>query len=77
MQKQHRSWVYFLLVSAEPAPEPICCPACAGRRLNPTALAVRLETRSIADFTALSVVDAEREVEKLRFGKKEEAIARE
>ena len=60
----------------EPAPEPICCPVCAGQRLNPTALAVRLEKRSIADFTALSVVDAEREVEKLRFGKKEEAIAR-
>jgi len=34
------------------------CPACHGRRLNPTALGVTVGGRSIADFTALSVVQA-------------------
>ena len=59
-----------------PAPEPVCCPTCDGRRLNPLALAVKLEQRSIAEFTAMSVIDAEREVGKLRFDKKDAAIAR-
>ncbi len=31
------------------------CPACAGRRLNPTALAVRYRGRSIADLAALPI----------------------
>jgi excinuclease ABC subunit A len=31
---------------------PTTCPACAGRRLSPTALALRFDGRSIAAFTA-------------------------
>ncbi|MGD2112228.1 MAG: excinuclease ABC subunit UvrA, partial [Gammaproteobacteria bacterium] len=34
------------------------CPQCAGRRLNPEALAVRFANQSIADFTALTVQQA-------------------
>jgi excinuclease ABC subunit A len=34
------------------------CPDCAGRRLNPEALAVRFHDRSIADFTGLTVQGA-------------------
>ncbi len=60
----------------EPAPAPVCCPACQGRRLNPTALAVRLDGQSIADLTALSVLEAERRIAGLRFDRKEGAIAR-
>ncbi|MDO9317026.1 MAG: excinuclease ABC subunit A [Gammaproteobacteria bacterium] len=60
----------------EQPPARICCPSCDGHRLNPTALAVRLEGRSIADFTGLSVQDAEQQVGKFRFDKKETAIAR-
>ncbi|MCP5331009.1 MAG: excinuclease ABC subunit UvrA, partial [Pseudomonadales bacterium] len=52
------------------------CPTCEGRRLNPTALAVRLEKHSIADFAALTVLDAGKTLDSLRFGKKENAIAR-
>ena len=57
-------------------PVRVNCPTCAGTRLNSTALAVRLDNRSIAEFTALSVDDAERAFGKLRFDKKEQAIAR-
>jgi len=60
----------------EPAPVPVRCPACKGRRLNPTALAVRLDGQSIADLTALSVLEAERRIGGLRFDRKEGAIAR-
>jgi excinuclease ABC subunit A len=59
-----------------PAPVPVCCPACQGRRLNPTALAVRLDGQSIAELTALSVLEAERRIAGLHFNRKEGAIAR-
>ncbi len=52
------------------------CPACNGKRLNPTALAVRLNKRSIDAYTALSVADADNVFASLRFSKKEEEIAR-
>jgi excinuclease ABC subunit A len=42
------SWLRWLEVD-----EP--CPACEGKRLNPTALHVRFQDRSIADLTALPV----------------------
>jgi len=60
----------------EPAPAPVCCPACKGRRLNPTALAVRLHGQSIAELTALSVLEAERRIAGLRFDRQQSAIAR-
>jgi excinuclease ABC subunit A len=52
------------------------CPACAGRRLNPVALAVRYRGRSIADFTGLTVAKAGALFERLRLSGREADIAR-
>jgi excinuclease ABC subunit A len=52
------------------------CPACNGRRLRPEALAVRFRGRSIADYTALSIAQADRILGRLRLSGREEAIAR-
>jgi excinuclease ABC subunit A len=42
------SWIEWLEVDED-------CPACEGRRLNPEALAVRWQDRSIADYAAMPV----------------------
>jgi excinuclease ABC subunit A len=52
------------------------CPACEGRRLNPTALAVRLRDRSIADLSAMTPAGLERFLAELRLQGRDEAIAR-
>jgi excinuclease ABC subunit A len=52
------------------------CPACAGKRLNPTALAVRFRDRSIADYAALPVSQVEALFESLRLEGREAEIAR-
>ncbi|HMN84071.1 MAG TPA: ATP-binding cassette domain-containing protein, partial [Burkholderiaceae bacterium] len=52
------------------------CESCEGRRLNPTALAVRLRGLSIADLTALPVSDCARWLAGLDFGGREAEIAR-
>ncbi|HYA36907.1 MAG TPA: excinuclease ABC subunit A, partial [Candidatus Methylomirabilis sp.] len=52
------------------------CPACAGKRLNPTALAVRLEDRNIADIAALPVEAAEKFFARLRLKGRAAEIAR-
>ncbi len=52
------------------------CPSCEGRRLNPTALAVRFRERSIAELAALPVDSAERWFAKLKLKANEQAIAR-
>ncbi|MDE2304314.1 MAG: excinuclease ABC subunit UvrA [Gammaproteobacteria bacterium] len=52
------------------------CPACAGRRLNPTALAVEFRGRSIADLTALTVDRFARAIVDLRLQDRELEIAR-
>jgi len=52
------------------------CPACEGRRLNPTALAVRFRDRSIADYAALPVSQVEALFESLRLEGREAEIAR-
>ncbi len=52
------------------------CPGCAGRRLNPVALAVRYRDRSIADFTGQTVAAAGEFFEKLRLTGREADIAR-
>ena len=46
------SWLEWLEVDE-------ACPACDGKRLNPTALHVRFQGRSIADLTALPVAAVE------------------
>jgi excinuclease ABC subunit A len=52
------------------------CPTCQGRRLRPEALAVRFRGRSIADYAALPVEEAEREFRRLRLRGREAEIAR-
>src|SRR5207253_86532 len=51
------------------------CSACSGRRLNPRARAVRLQGRTIGDFTTLPVADADQAIRSLRFEGREAAIA--
>jgi excinuclease ABC subunit A len=52
------------------------CPGCHGLRLNPTALAVRLQDRSIAQLTALPVDEARRWMDELHWTGREAEIAR-
>jgi len=52
------------------------CPACAGRRLNPTALAVRFRGRSIADLSQLPVSGMEDFLSGLELAGREAEIAR-
>jgi excinuclease ABC subunit A len=52
------------------------CPGCEGRRLNPTALAVRFRERSIADLSRLSVSAIEKVFGELRLEGREAEIAR-
>ncbi len=52
------------------------CPACAGRRLNPTALAVRFRGRSIADLSELPVSGMEDFLSGLELAGREAEIAR-
>ncbi|WP_043766924.1 excinuclease ABC subunit UvrA [Algiphilus aromaticivorans] len=52
------------------------CAACQGRRLKPEALAVRFQDWSIADYTELSVKQAEKLFGKLKLKEREAAIAR-
>ena len=61
----------------EPATEPgQPCPACAGRRLRPQALAVRFEGLSIAEITELSVSGAEQRLRALKLSGRAAQIAR-
>ncbi|HGX92069.1 MAG TPA: excinuclease ABC subunit UvrA, partial [Candidatus Tenderia sp.] len=60
----------------EAAQEATTCTACHGARLNPEALAVFFRDYSIADFTALSVAQAEKVVRSLRLNGREAQIAR-
>ena len=52
------------------------CPACEGKRLNPTALAVRFRGRSIADLASLPVAEVERFFLDLPLAGREAEIAR-
>ena len=52
------------------------CEGCAGRRLNPTALAVQLRGLSIADLTAMPVSDCAQWLAALGFDGREAEIAR-
>ncbi len=58
----------------ELAGEHVSCPACDGKRLNPTALAVRFRGQSIAQVTALPVAQLRLFVQKLRLDAREQAI---
>jgi excinuclease ABC subunit A len=52
------------------------CPACAGQRLRPEALAVHFQGHSIADYAALSVEAAVHAFDALTLTRREDAIAR-
>jgi excinuclease ABC subunit A len=52
------------------------CSACHGHRLRPEALAVRFQNRSISEFTALPVAQAERAFRTLRLRGRDAQIAR-
>jgi excinuclease ABC subunit A len=52
------------------------CPACEGRRLKPSSLAVILGGRNIADLSAMTVAEAERFFTMLKLTAREEHIAR-
>jgi excinuclease ABC subunit A len=56
--------------------EPIPCAACAGKRLNPIALAVKFRDQSIADLSELSVSDIEKFFINLRLEGRQAEIAR-
>jgi excinuclease ABC subunit A len=51
------------------------CPACQGARLKPETLAVKLEGKTIAEHTALSVARAARLYQDMKLGAKERQIA--
>jgi excinuclease ABC subunit A len=52
------------------------CPACNGQRLNREALAVRFRKESIAQTTALSIVDLHKRFQAFELNERETAIAR-
>jgi excinuclease ABC subunit A len=54
----------------------IPCDACRGKRLRPEALAVTVGGLSIADLTALTVVDARTFLQRLQLSAREQLIAR-
>ena len=53
------------------------CPDCRGARLNPQALAVKLDGRSISDCLAMSVAEAADYFEHLELARREQTIAEE
>jgi len=55
--------------------EAVPCPVCTGARLNPQARAVRLNDRTIGEYTAMPVRDALALAQKLRFAPRERPIA--
>ena len=56
------------------AGEHVTCPACDGKRLNATALAVKFRDQSIAQLTALPVAQLRVFLQKLRLDTRETAI---
>lgn len=54
---------------------PVKCGACAGRRLRPASLAVRVHSVSIAEFTTMSISRALLTVRSWEFGERETQIA--
>ena len=63
------SWVEWLALDE-------ACPACEGRRLNPEALAVRYQDRSIADLVSLSVGKIRTLVDEMKLSGRDKEIAR-
>lgn len=51
------------------------CPTCKGKRLNPQALAVKIDNKSIIDVTDMNVTGILSWIENLRLSEKEQAIS--
>ena len=64
----YREWLQEYM---SPAP----CPACKGKRLRPSSLAVRVKNLSIAEFTALPIARALVTVRNWEFSEREQQIA--
>ena len=52
------------------------CKSCCGKRLNPRALAVKLDKLSINDYTSLTIFDADKRIRQLKLNDKQQQIAR-
>jgi excinuclease ABC subunit A len=65
----YSEWLMDNYMSATP------CPVCRGRRLRQESLAVKVNGRSIAEFTALPVDRAIEAVKAIRLNQREEALA--
>jgi excinuclease ABC subunit A len=63
------SWIEWLEVDQP-------CPACHGKRLNPEALAVKWDRKSIADFGSLAISLLEKELKTVKLNSREAEIAR-
>ena len=66
--EDYREWLTDYMSPAE-------CPACHGKRLRPSSLAVRVKNFSIAEFTALPISRALLTVRNWEFGEREMQIA--
>jgi excinuclease ABC subunit A len=66
--ESYREWLLNYMSAAE-------CLACHGQRLRPESLAVKIDGRSIADFTALPVSRAIEAIDNLKLTERERAIA--
>jgi excinuclease ABC subunit A len=54
---------------------PVGCPDCAGQRLQPESLAVRVGNRGIAEYTALPIEESAAAFDKLKLNERESQIA--
>jgi excinuclease ABC subunit A len=63
------SWIEWLEVDQP-------CPACDGKRLNPEALAVRWNNRSIAEFGSLAISILEKELKTIKLNNRDIEIAK-
>jgi excinuclease ABC subunit A len=69
------SWSERSRSSLESLVSPITCRACGGKRLQPESLAVRINGRSISDYTSLPVDAARAALSSLKLTAREELIA--
>jgi excinuclease ABC subunit A len=64
----YREWLMDFMSATE-------CPACHGKRLRPESLAVKVNGKSIADFTGLSIARSLEVAEEIKLKGREELIA--
>src|SRR5438067_1028379 len=64
-----------LRLALEELVSPVTCPDCAGERLQPESLAVKLGGRGIADYTALPIEEAITAFDRIKLSDREEQIA--